>query len=268
MSCGLRLSAWTLVAGLVVTVAPVGTALGQDRAEPPPEAVDFYQSGREHFEAGRYRQAIDDLERALTLDPSSATLVYNLARVHELLGNLDRSIEYYSRYLRLLPDSQVEERAHVQETLGRLRGARTHVDRPSHQGPPPEMAAEDEPRWVSERGVADLPFWVASGAAAALLVSGAVVGIVALEREALAQDFVVGSDGTLSERDAIADEADSLAVGADVLLLGGVAAGITAALLYALRTRTVERFPEHQGGATPFVATDGAAAVVGMRGSM
>lgn len=257
-----------LLAGLLATSVPAGHAAAQSRSEPPPEAVDFYRSGREHFEAGRYREAIDDLERALTLDPGSATLVYNLARVHELLGELEPSISYYASYLRLLPQSETEERSRVQETIGRLRGARTQVGPPPRQGPPPEMGETEEPRWVTERGVVDLPFWVTTAAAGALLVGGAVVGIVALEREALAQDFVVGSDGSLADRDALADEADSLAVTADVLLLGGVAAGLAAALLYALRTRTVERFPEYEGGTEPFVATDGNAAVVGVRGAL
>lgn len=257
-----------LLAGLVATVAPIQRAAAQDQGEPPPEAVEFYRSGREHFEAGRYREAIDDLERALTLDPGSATLVYNVARVHELLGELDPAIEYYARYLRLLPASETEERARVEETIGRLRGARTQVDGPiTHQGPPPEVAAEDEPRWVTERGVVDTPFWVSAGASAVLLVAGTIAGVVALDRETLAEDFVVGSDGTIADRDDIADEADSLAVTADVLLLGGVAAGVTAALLYALRTRTVERFPEYEG-AEPFVATDGTAAMVGVRGAL
>lgn len=265
---GLRLSAWTLLAGLVATVGPIGHVAAQDHREPPPEAVEFYRSGREHFEAGRYREAITDLERALTLDPGSATLVYNLARVHELLGELDVAIDYYARYLRLLPESETDERARIRETIGRLQGAQSHVGPPAHQGPPPDVAEEDEPRWVNERGVVDLPFWVAAGASAALFVAGGAVGFVALDRESLAQDFVLGSDGTLAERDDIANQADSLAVTADVLLLGGAAAAITAALLYALRTRTVERFPEHPQQAEPFVATDGSAAVVGVRGSL
>lgn len=258
--------------GLLLTVAVLvltpDLALAQDRAEPPPEAVEFYRSGREHYRAGRYRQAVDDLERALTLDPGSPTLVYNLARVHELIGDLDRSIRYYEDYLRLLPEEEAEERDRVITTLQRLQGARDQVGSiPATPGPPPEVDEEREPRWVNERGVVDGAFWLVAGGSAALLVGGAVVGIIALEQEGRAQDFVLGSDGPVEERDDIADRADHLAVAADVLFLAGAAAGVTAALLYALRTRTVERFPDHRD-TTAWLEIDGTSAVVGVRGSL
>ncbi len=261
-----RTIAWAFCVWFVLA-ANASVAVAQERREPPPEAVEFYRTGREHFAAGRYREAIVDLERALTLDPGSPTLLYNLGRVHELLGDLPTAIEYYGSYVRLLPPTETEERARIEESIRRLEGAQAHVTPPApHEGPPPELDDGSEPRWVTERGVVDAPFWIAAGTSAALLVGGGILGALALDRESRAQSFVVGSDGTLAERDAFADEADNLALGADVLLLGAVAAGITAGLLYGLRTRTVEHLPEH--GAEPFIATDGSAAVVGLRGTL
>ena len=255
------------------TLLCVGLALSclearaQDR-EPPPEAVDFYRTGREHFAAGRYREAIVDLERALTLDPGSATLTYNLARVHELLGELEAAIGYYNSYVRLLPDSEREEKERVRETIGRLEGARAEVETATPPATPPEgWDEEGQPRWVTERGVADLVFFVAGGATAALLVGGVIVGLVALDRESAAERFVLGSDGTIEQRDEIANAADNYAMAADVLLLAAAAGAVTTGLLYMLRTRTFEVLPEHDG-ATAFVSFDRDGAVVGLRGAL
>ena len=255
------------------TLLSVGLALSsldaraQDR-EPPSEAVEFYRTGRAHFAAGRYREAIVDLERALTLDPGSATLVYNLARVHELLGELDPAIEYYSSYVRLLPDSEREEKERIRETIRRLEGARGQVESAPPPATPPEgWDEEGEPRWVTERGVADLAFFVAGGATAALLVAGGILGLLALDRESAAERFVLGSDGTIEQRDAIANEADNFAVAADVLLFGAAAGAITTALLYMLRTRTYEVLAEHDA-ATAFVALERDGALVGLRGAL
>lgn len=256
---------WALLLEISI-VAGASRVSAQERREPPPEAVEFYRTGREHFTAGRYREAITDLERALTLDPGSATLLYNLARVHELLGELDPAIEHYRTYLQLLPPTEAEERRRIGETLQRLEGARGQVTVAPPDRPPPEWDDETAPLWVTERGVADLPFWIASAATVALLVGGGVTGVLALDRESTAETFVLGSDGTIEERDAIANEADNFALATDVLLFAALAGGITAALLYGLRTRTYESFPGGDATAAPFVSTDGTAAIAGLRG--
>ena len=59
-----------------------------ENAEAPPEAKTHFDSGREHFRAGRYREAIVELKAALELDPDSPTLMYNVAYANELLGDL------------------------------------------------------------------------------------------------------------------------------------------------------------------------------------
>src|SRR5262245_38941542 len=77
---------------------------------PPPEALAHYNRGRAHYQAGRYREAVVELEKALSLDPQSPNLVYNVARVYELLGDMERSIAFYERYKRMLPAQEREER--------------------------------------------------------------------------------------------------------------------------------------------------------------
>ncbi len=118
---------------------------------------------------------------------------------------------------------------------------------------------------VEKHGVADGAFWATTIAAAVLLAGGGVLGAVALVMKGNAE-CVVGDVCTLVERDDFASTASGLALAADITLVTGGVAAITAALLYALRTREVETYPQYEG-TTAFFGTDGSAAMVGVRGT-
>jgi tetratricopeptide (TPR) repeat protein len=245
---------------LVAVLSTGGGAAAQEQpaVEPPPEAIEYYERGREHYLAGRYRDAVADLERALALDPTSRTLIYNLARVHELLGELDRSIEYYDRYLTFLGDDEDEERQRTEATVQRLRGAQEE----GTVTEPALPAVDEQGRFIDRspemrRGVADAPFWITLSAGGALAGAGAVLGILALVRGNQTEDFVVGMDGDLAEREAYRDQARRLAAAADVFLIGGLATAAAAMLLYLLREEPIEEPP---AGAT--LGTDGSGALL------
>jgi tetratricopeptide (TPR) repeat protein len=242
-----RRSARVLGRGLArVAIACACGALGAPmaRAEdvrgpmhmPPPAALEHYNRGRAHYQAGRYREAVVELEQALTLDPGSPNLVYNLARVYELLGDIDRALPHYEHYRDMLPASAVEERARIDNTLQRLRGARSTLlpkPEPERQLRPPNLIAR------TERGVADPAFWTLASGSLAVLVAGGVTGLMALHAERDARDFVLGREGDLDARDRHAERADKLALASDVSFAVGGIGALTSALLYALRTRTI-----------------------------
>lgn len=256
-----------LLCAAIVAPAPWANAprASAQTREPPSDAVDYYQSGRDHYSHGRYEEAARDLELALELDPGSLTLVYNLARVYELLGDLDRAIDYYDQYQQILPRSETAELERTSLTLQRLRGAvasRPPDAPPLPVAPPPTEDDERMPRYVTEHGVADLPFWVTLSSGAALTLLGGVLGAVALGRDSDADDFVLGLDGTWEQRDAEIDGARSMALAADVLLITGVATLVTSAMLYLFRARTVEELP------SATVALDRHSAMVLWRGSL
>jgi tetratricopeptide (TPR) repeat protein len=125
---------------------------------PPPEALAHYNRGREHYQAGRYREALIELEVAMQLDPASPNLVYNVARVYELLGEIDHAIAFYKRYRNMLPASEHAERERTTLTLLRLEGAREQV---SGSPPSPRPPAPLEQR---KRHSADATFWVFASA--------------------------------------------------------------------------------------------------------
>ena len=210
---------------------------------PPREAVDLYHEGRALYQEGRYREAITRLKAALELDPDSPNLMYNVARVNELLGNLDEAIEYYKRYLYTLPASEINERAELQATLQRLAGARAQVQAFASQHPSELKDLRSQP--YEPLGNADTVFWLTAGVGAALLIGGGITGWMALQRENDFAEFVVGpgGDGPRSARQDLADEADALALSADIMLGAGLAAAVGATLLFFVREPSADANP-------------------------
>ena len=210
----------------------------------PNEAIARYQTARGHFESGRYPEAAAELEAAVALDPDSPTLAYNLARVYELMGELDRALEQYARYQTLLPQQQAREQERAEATIRRLQGAR------ENQAPLEPPPAEVAPLMqlpglvlVRENGVADAAFWITLTGGVAALGLGATFGGLALDARDRADGFELGPDGTLGQRDGLASQAESLGIVADATLGAGGLLVVTAGLLYFLRAHTVERAP-------------------------
>jgi tetratricopeptide (TPR) repeat protein len=267
----LALTALTLCAALAVGMARPAHAHAQDTHEPPPEAIEFYARGRQLYQEGRYREAAVDLERALMLDPTSPNLVFNVARVYELLGELEKSIGFYHRYLQLLGPDEGEERERVQGTIRRLEGARDEVGAQTQQPPNPleRQLRDPQPVRVQERGVADALFWITASAGAALVIGGAVTGLLALNAQGEVRQFVVGENGTYADRLDIASRADLLSMLTDIFFVAGGVSVLASVLLFALRERTVERYPGlEEGGVQADVAVLLGGALFTLRGAL
>ncbi len=230
-----------------------------------PQAVEHYERGREHYLAGRYREALVELRAALALDQRSPNLVYNVARVNEDLGNLDEAIANYERYLELIPEGESAERDKIQKTIRRLEGARSAAaeDRDDDTGLRgfDARAPQSEPL-----GRADLLFWATASAGVALVATGGVLGVLALQRENDVGDFVVGPDGTFEDRKDLVSEADTLATASDLTLIGGAAALTTAALLFFLRDPSPDE-QEEAATTARIVVNPSAGASVTLRGT-
>lgn len=228
--------------GLALCLASLASGtLAQDGEthEPPPEAMQYFEAGRAHYEAGRYQEASESLEQALTLDPESETLIFNLARIYELLGDLDRAISFGERY-RVMVAENPEEINRADATLRRLEGAREWLAL-RESGQVPELRGLAPRVIVRDRGVVDTAFWAVLSAGAGLLAGGAVLGGFAISRQNQANDILAASDADQAERENLREKADGLALGADVMLIAGGATVTAALLLYLLRVRTYER---------------------------
>lgn len=243
---------------LLVSASCLGTPTSveaQSRA-----AVRHYERGREHYQAGRYPEAAEELEEAHRLDPNSPTLAYNLARVYELMGDYDRATSYYSRLIEMTPEDDAQH-VSAQAALERVRGAQAALDAQREE----QLAADEERRAREEqarqealreaerqareeatveterrlgrRGRADGLFYGSAALAIGALGGGSVLGFYALRQDNEADDWVVGPNHSARQRSAAQASARRMAIGADLLLGTGVAAGVSALLLYYLRER-------------------------------
>ncbi len=230
-----RLFAPALFAFVVLLGLP-GRAAAQAH-EPPPEAMQLFEEAREQYRLGQYGPASENLERALVLDPSAPTLLFNLARVYELMGEFDRSISVYRRLLAVTPAEQAEDRARTQGTIDRLEGAREH-----QVTPPPPTAGEEVrgPTFVRERGIADDAFWgtvIAGGVVTAAAVACGIASLLLFDQGAGYTLLYPGDDLT---RQSYFTDAQATGIATDVLGGIGAATLVTAFLLFILRERTYE----------------------------
>jgi tetratricopeptide (TPR) repeat protein len=184
----------------------------------------------EHFEhalalyrAGKYRQAVEELDAALASDPAGKDLVYNLALVQEKLGDFDGAIASLQRFQGMERDPAELERA--AQTIERLRGARaellaTGAGSASGPAPCPRLARGRLDAWVIGTG----------GLAVASLLVGTVFGVRALSLDPRGESTgPATSFASLRDR---AERAHTAAILADIAFSTSLLAGATATTLY------------------------------------
>lgn len=196
----------------------------QDRHE---RALALHDEARELYAHGHYRAAVARLEAALALDPEGKELVYNLALIHERLGEVDAAALYYRRYLAM--ETVPREREKIQRVLRRLEGAREELGA-SPEAPklPPSapVAPVAPPRVVS-------PWIVITGLVGATgICTSVVLGISALVRSPGA-DAMINPSFTADQLVAEAGAAHRQIVGANIALLVGLAATGATVVLYS-----------------------------------
>jgi len=102
-------------------------ALADERTE----ARRHFRSGLELVTQRQYVRAIEEFQAAYAILPN-VNVLFNIARAYSDLGDLDRAIDYYQRYLQ----GDVADRAEVEQTLRELEQRR----RAASATPPPTPA--------------------------------------------------------------------------------------------------------------------------------
>jgi len=227
----------------------------------PAEALDHFQAAQDHYAAGRYREALADLQAALAVDPNSPTLNFNAGRVSELLGQVPQALNFYRRAERLLPDAENEERERLQGAIRRLEGAQTEV-----QPLVPEQAPPTLREYQNEHGVVDEVFYAAVVTSGVCLVAAILVGVQALGAKDAASNTVLERDGDWERRLDLEEETQSLSLASDILFGATAAAGLAAVLLYALREKHVYREMPQEQEEEPWIYTSRTGFVGGVRG--
>jgi tetratricopeptide (TPR) repeat protein len=227
--------------------APAG-APTSDRVVTDLSASPQQAAAHEHFEraltlyrAGKYHNAVEELEAALASDPSGKDLVYNLALVQEKLGDFDGAIKSLQRFQGMEKDPAEVERAG--QTIERLAGARAEL---VAAGPRSNAAPAPCP---SHRVRGRVDGWVlgTGGLAVVSLLVGTVFGVRAItldpRGESTSQDV---SFATLHDR---ADRAHTAAIIADIAFSTSLLAGAAATTLYFGRYASAE--PVRQAAFAP-----------------
>ncbi len=230
-----------LCVSVICTCAPFAPARGTAPSleeGAPTLAVQRYLLARDHYRNGRFKEALAEFQVAFRVFPTSAKLVYNLARTHERLEMWADAQRHYRRYLELSPAAA--DRAEVEAVIAVLE-ERQRADAPAPAAPASTSAApasapptllirvapvpEDAPpAWKAPVG------WTAVG----LGVAGLGLSIYGYmsAREAAA-DVSALPPGHGDDYDRLSHELDTgnaLAVGG---LAGGLVFGAAGALLLA-----------------------------------
>jgi tetratricopeptide (TPR) repeat protein len=190
-------------------------------------ARPHFERALELYRGGRYADALPELEEAARLDPQGKDLFFNLALVHEKLGQLPEAISALERFRELETDAAERERARL--SIERLRGAE-QAARSSETAPAPCPAAAAAAAPAAAPPTT-APRTVLIGAASVAVVAalvGSIFGVKALSEDVsdtpTSQALPVSAlrdRARRAERDAlVADVAFSLALASSATFAG------------------------------------------------
>ena len=206
-------------------------------------AQNHMARARALYETGDYDQAIAELETARALDPYAKDLVFNLGIVHEKALHIDKALHFYKLYLDM--DLEPAERARAEAIVHRLEGAKEHVPPPAPTAP---KIIVEQPPASTPHGRVDAVTISSAVLAVAGLGVGAGFGIAALAARPPSNYITggtgeAGTNGTYNDLKAMVDNANSLAIIADIGFLTGIVfTGITFVAYFA-RTRRADSRP-------------------------
>jgi len=198
------------------------------------QAKVHFDAAREHYANGRYREAIEELELALTIDPNGADLVYNLGVINEKLQEVDAAILNYRRYIEMIDDAEEQER--VTKIVLRLEKARDELAAQREEEAAAAASNEDPARDEGPKQKGRMDGWViGAGVLAGLgLAGGTYFGLQAMKNKN-DDPPTTGPDTSYADLEDNADKAKQQAVLADIGFGVALAAGTTAAIFYFTR---------------------------------
>jgi tetratricopeptide (TPR) repeat protein len=230
-----QLRALTLLACMVAAENPPAARGDETTPANVAAARRHYDRARADYEQGAYREAIAELEAAHTLDPNAKDLVFNLAIVHEKLGDVDDALKWFYLYGTMSLTPQEQERA--DSYIRRLEGAKRELDRkqatqaPPPPAPPPPTA---KPERLPSVGRVDAATVTVAGVAGGALLFGVILGAKA-KQDQPGSSFVTGQDGSYTDLVNRTDLAHREAVIADVSFAISALCAAGAAYLFLSR---------------------------------
>jgi iron complex outermembrane receptor protein len=201
-------------------------------------ALQLFSEGKTAYKQGDLQTAIKDLEAAYELEPAPV-LLYNLARAYEGLGELEKAVSAYERFLTAQPNA--EDRGAIETRLATLkRQVDERAQRQVSSSPEPAR-----PPVVVPRSPSIAPIFVLATGATGLLLGG-IFGGLALSENNTQNDPATPQVNVESAH----DRAGSFAVASDIGFIAGGAL-VAAGAVWLILDRT---YPNAQSRAgAPFV---------------
>lgn len=210
-------------------------------------AVRLVVQSQEHYEAGRFREAIQLLEEAYTLE-QSPTILYNLARAYEGVGESEQALDAYENYIDKEPKASdrgaVEKRIEtLKQQIAERKKLAAERDAEAKRAAEAQKATEREKAKQKnapvERRKPSLVPWIVAGVGVAVVGGGVFLGIRSRARHDEAVD-----ERTAQESKSLNDSAKSMATAANVCFVAGgilTAAGVTWAVIDGSASGSEER---------------------------
>src|SRR5262245_48087845 len=173
--------------------APAAAAPAASANADKTRAADLFKQSADAYLHGDFPKAIALLDEAYGLDPQPV-LIYNKARAHEGLGHTEEAIALYERYLKEEPTSS--DRGAIEQRLITLRQQqadkrRVEQEKVENEQKRVQQQAQQQQLERREREVAmarqprkrSVGPYIVAGVGAAGLATGAVFGILALDKQ-------------------------------------------------------------------------------------
>lgn len=246
------LSLSLMLGSSVALAAPAGgEAVSADEAPPPvseeekSEAEKLSEEAISKFQEKDFEGAAALFEEAYSIDPQPNYL-FNIGRVYEEAGNLDKAVEFYGKFVKQ-PGVDLDSRGVALERLKVLREILKETEEPEEgeDKPPPDVEEPEEPEPVEPPPPEPVDDGSAKkrktmrgagfgllGVGAAAVIGGAVAGGLAQ-----GDNNAAGEAATPAEGQDLLDSSRTKAVAADVLFGVGGALVLTGVILVAVGSK-------------------------------
>ncbi len=198
-------------------------------------AKKYFTLGSELFNRGDYKAALTQFEMSFE-HSKKPELLYNMARCQELLGQHEKALSFYERYLTSEPENAkvIQSRvANLKQLIAkkRVEEKKKKEEAEAKKRPPPAPAPAPEP---SSSRAMTIAGWSLVGLGGAALAAGAVLGGLTMAKESELEQAYADGDMTMAEIQDGEAVGKGMQTGAIIGLAVGGAAAVAGAVLLIL----------------------------------
>jgi len=91
------------------------------------KAKEYYQKAMESYSYGKLRRAVDYFLKSYRIYPHP-DIVYNIAKIYDKLGEDEKAIEYYKKYLKVKKGLDKKEKEEIKERIKKIEERKRRVE--------------------------------------------------------------------------------------------------------------------------------------------